>query len=319
VTPSITVSTTPSISISVTPSVSVTPSFSVTPSISISRTPSVSVSATPSVSISKTPSISLTPTPSPQYVYLTYANTEFSESTPPYVFIDNNVYVNKNGSQIVAQGPSIVDTDYAGQILYGDSLYALCDADRATYPIPAFGTATRRLRVEDNFGNVVLDSTVNAASNVDVSWSPGGGNRRYYVRGWSYFSWPTAATLTIQGMYADVGTGYYAFQYFLNTAVDGDFTITPGGGISADMYFDYPCTGASEVNFGNSAASTVLRGQYQYGYVTTGQSSTYGFGAYKLQNIVFINGEPYGLQHGDTFVRGVTTVTININTSCGLL
>jgi hypothetical protein len=159
---------------------------------------------------------------------------------------------------------------------------------------------------------------VNAASNVDVSWSPGGGNRRYYVRGWSYFSWPTAATLTIQGMYVDVGTGQYSFQYFLDTAVDGDFTITPSGGISADMYFDYPCTGASEVNFGNSPGSTVLRGQYGYASVTTGTSIYYGFSSYALQNIIFIDGIG-GLQHGDTFVRGATTVTVNITTDCGLL
>lgn len=196
-------------------------------------------------------------------------------------------------------------------------MYALCDADRATYPIPGFGTATRRLKVEDNFGNVVLDSTVNAASNVDVSWSPGGGNRTYYVRGWSYFSWPTAATLTIQGMYADVATGYYEFQYFLNTAVDGDFTISQGYGISADMSYDSSCD-TSEETISSSSSSTVLRGQYGYASVTTGTSIYYGFSSYRLQNIIFIDGIG-GLQHGDTFVKGVTTVTVNITTDCGLL
>lgn len=192
-------------------------------------------------------------------------------------------------------------------------MYALCDADRATYPIPSFGTATRRLKVEDNFGNVVLDSTVNAASNVDVSWSPGGGNRTYYVRGWSYFSWPTSATLTFGGLYVN-SSNRYVFQFELDTAVDGDFTVTANNGVQADMYFNAGCTDGSEVTFGNTPSTTVTRGQYGYGDVLTNEYHVYGFSSYRLINVVYIDGDYYA--HGSTFVRGATTVTVNITTSC---
>ena len=266
---------------------------------------------------SLTPTASLTPTVS----YLFYANTEYNTTE---VFLDNNVYVRKNPStdlvNDVFSTPGL-EMPITGSVIYqGDSIYAQSQGFTGGYPAPGYGTATRTLTVTDSALNTLYTFTgdYTTYSNINTTFSIVGG-RNYFIRGRTDFSWPTAATLSIQGMYVDVATGYYAFQYFLDTAVDGDFTITPGGGISADMYFDYPCTGVSEVNFGNSVGSTVLKGQYQYGFVTTGQSSTYGFNAYALQNIVFINGEPYGLQHGDTFVRGVTTVTININTTCGLL
>ena len=65
-------------------------------------------------------------------------------------------------------------------------------------------------------------------------------------------------------------------------------------------------------------SSNVIRetDNYLYGFVSSGISAVYGFSSYALRNIIYINGEPYGLQHGDTFVRGVTTVTVNINTNC---
>jgi hypothetical protein len=117
-------------------------------------------------------------------------------------------------------------------------------------------------------------------------------------------------------MYVDGATGYYAFQYYLDTAVDGDFTISAGGGISADMYFGAGCSGGSEVNFGNASSSTVLKGQFGYGFTSTGISAVYGFSSYTLQNIVFIDGLGYGRANGDTFVIGATTVTVNISTFC---
>jgi hypothetical protein len=118
-------------------------------------------------------------------------------------------------------------------------------------------------------------------------------------------------------MYVDGGTGQYTFQYYLDTAVDGDFTITANGGISADMYFEAGCSGGSEVNFGNASSSTVLKGQFGYGFTSTGISAVYGFSSYTLQNSLFVDGNFY--QHGDTFVRGVTTVTVNIFTGCSPL
>jgi hypothetical protein len=118
-------------------------------------------------------------------------------------------------------------------------------------------------------------------------------------------------------MYKDIGSGYYYFQYFLDTAVDGDFTISQGYGISADMSYDRSCD-TSEETISSSSSSVVQKGQYGYANVTTGTSIYYGFSSYRLQNIIFIDGIG-GLQHGDTFVKGVTTVTVNIQSNCGTL
>jgi len=208
----------------------------------------------------------------------------------------------------------VPDTDYAGQILYGDSLYALADADRATYPIPSFGTATRRLRVEDNFGNVVLDTTVNAASNVNVSWSPGGGNRRYYVRGWSYFSYPTAATLYINGLFNYLSEYYY--DVYLDSVVEGTFSIDAYG-ISTDVYFSSNCTYGSEDTLSSNAAATFTKGQRGTLYVPTGYSSTFGFVSQRVVNTIYINGNSYS--NGSTFTLGNTTVTVVINRNCQLI
>ena len=116
-------------------------------------------------------------------------------------------------------------------------------------------------------------------------------------------------------MYVDIATGQYFFQYFLNNAVDGDFTITANGGISANMSYDGYCATSEEI-ISSSSSSVVQKGQFLYGFVSSGISAVYGFSSYALQNIIYINGEPYGLQHGDTFVRGATTVTVNISTFC---
>jgi hypothetical protein len=182
--------------------------------------------------------------------------------------------------------------------------------------VPTFGTATRRLHIVDSAGNTINDVTVGYTSSTNKTFSVVGG-RTYYVRGYTNFSWPATATLTIMEMYEDIASGFYEFQYYLDNAVEGDFTITSNGGISANMYFSGDCSLGSEVTFLNSSSSTVLKGQYGYASVTTGESTSYGFGSYELQNAVYIDGEPYVLQHGDTFVRGATTVTVNIQTSCG--
>jgi hypothetical protein len=157
---------------------------------------------------------------------------------------------------------------------------------------------------------------VNAASNVDVSWSPGGGNRRYYVRGWSYFSWPTAATLTVSSL-ADNGSGQYVILCTLDTAVDGNFTIDSPYGVGADMYLGSDCNGPSEGSVGNNASLTVTRGQYGLFNLTTGLAPIYGFSAYRFYGYVYIDGNYYS--HGSTFTRGATTVTVNITTDCNLI
>jgi hypothetical protein len=246
---------------------------------------------------------------------LYYNNQEYNDGT---VFLDGNIAVNQNGSNIVNEVFTTPgDVLYtATKIFQDDSLFAQASGNIAAYPKPLYGTSTRRLHIVDSAGNTINDTTVDYNSNTNKTFTVVGG-RTYYVRGYTNFSWPTEATLTIQGMFIDAGTSYYAFQCFLNNAVDGNFTITANGGISADMYFGSGCSGGSETTFGNSDAVTVVKGQYDYIYVTTGINSFYGFGSYRLVNAVFIDGA--FLSHGDTFVRGATTVTINLTTDCGNL
>jgi hypothetical protein len=246
---------------------------------------------------------------------LYYSNSQYGDDT---VFLDGDLVVNQNGGNIITEYDNTPgDVLYTGTKIYqDDSIFAQASGNPTAYPKPTFGTSTRRLLVTDSAGNTINDTTVDYNSNTNKTFSVVGG-RTYYARSYTNFSWPTEATLTIQGMYIDYGVSQYFFQYFLNTAVDGNFTITANGGISADMYFSADCTGGSEVSFSNSAASTVIKGQYGYGFVTTGQSSTYGFSSYTLQNSLFVDGNFY--QHGDTFVRGVTTVTVNIFTGCSPL
>lgn len=241
------------------------------------------------------------------------------------MFLDGDLILNQNGSSFIPVGitpgtfpvyfPTPGDVQYTGTTIYqDDSIFAQASGNQATYPAPAFGTATRTLFIEDNAGNVINNVTVDYNSNTNKTFTVVGG-RKYYVRARTNFSWPTAATLSIGGMYVDGATGYYYFQYFLNTAVDGDFTITANGGISANMSYDGGCATSEEI-ISSSSSSVVQKGQFLYGFVSSGISAVYGFSSYALQNVIYINGEPYGLQHGDTFVRGVTTVTVNISTFC---
>ena len=81
------------------------------------------------------------------------------------------------------------------------------------------------------------------------------------------------------------------------------------------MYFTSNCTFGIETTFGNSDALTVTKGQFGYFFVTTGISAAYGFNSYNLQNVLYVDGDLYG--NGSTFVRGATTVTVNITTDCG--
>ena len=247
--------------------------------------------------------------------YIYYSNNEFSDGT---FFLDSNVFVSRASVTLVNEVFSQpVDNLITGSVIYqGNQIFGQASADLSAYPAPGSGTSTRKLQIADNFGDI-FNSTVNYATGGDVTHTfTVVGGRNYFVRASSAYAYPTQATLTIMEMYAAV-SGYYEFQYYLDEAVDGDFTITSNGGISANMYFSGNCTGGSEVTFLNSSSSTVLKGQYGYASVTTGESTSYGFGSYELQNAVYIDGEPQYLQHGDTFVRGATTVTVHIQTSCG--
>ena len=224
--------------------------------------------------------------------------------------------INQNGGNIVNEVFTTPgDVLYTGGTIYqDDSIFAQASGNTTAYPVPTFGTSTRRLHIVDSAGNTINDVTVGYTASTNKTFSVTGG-RTYYVRGYTNFSYPATATLTIMEMYEDIASGFYEFQYYLDDAVDGDFTISANGGISANMYFSGDCTGGSEVTFLNSSSSTVLKGQYGYSSVTTGESTSYGFGSYELQNAVYIDGNFYN--HGSTFVKGVTTVTVNIQTNCG--
>ena len=273
-------------------------------------------SVTPSVSVSKTPSVSVTPPVTPSRTPLVisafyYNNSEYSDGT---VFLDGNLAVNQNGGNIINEVFTTPgDVLYTGTTIYqDDSIFAQASGNISSYPKPTFGTSTRRLYIVDSAGNTINDTTVDYNSSTNKTFSVVGG-RTYYVRGYTNFSWPTSATLTIGGLYA-AGSGFYNFVFELSTAVDGDFTFTSPSGITADMFFSSGCSGPSEATFGNSSAVTVSKGQYGYGDIPTTETTSYGFSSYRLNNFVYIDGDYYA--NGSTFVRGVTTVTVSINTNC---
>ena len=72
--------------------------------------------------------------------------------------------------------------------------------------------------------------------------------------------------------------------------------------------------GSIEDTIYNNAAATVTKGQYGLGNISTGYSTSYAFNYYKLNNFVYIDGDYY--QHGSTFVKGATTVTVSLSTDC---
>ena len=80
------------------------------------------------------------------------------------------------------------------------------------------------------------------------------------------------------------------------------------------MYVGTDCSVPSEGSIGNSSFSTVTKGQFGTFSVGTGTFALFGFSAYKIYNVVYIDGSPY--YHGSTFTRGVTTVTVGIDTNC---
>jgi len=246
---------------------------------------------------------------------LYYNNSEYNDGT---VFLDGNLAVNRNGSNIINEVFTTPgDVLYTGGAIFqDDSIFAQASGNISAYPTPAYGTSTRRLQIVDSAGNTINDTTVDYGSSTNKTFSVVGG-RTYYVRGFTNFSWPPFATLTIEGLFVDNSTGYYTFQCYLNTAVDGNFTINANSGILADMYFTSNCTNGSETTFGNSDAFTVTKGQSGYFFVTTGISAAYGFNSYNLQNVLYVDGDLYS--NYSTFVRGATTVTVNIFTGCGTL
>ena len=244
----------------------------------------------------------MTPSLTPTVSYIFYANTEYDVAAEG-IFLDNNVYIRKNPStdlvNDVFSTPSL-SMPITGSVIYqGDSIYAQSQGNIGSYPAPTYGTATRTLTVTDSALNTLYNFTgdYTTYSNINTTFSIVGG-RNYFVRGRTDFAWPAAATLTFGGLYVN-GSNNYVFQFYLDTAVDGDFTVTANNGVQADMYFNAGCTEQSEVTFGNTPSTTVTKGQYGYGDVLTTESDVYGFSSYRLINVVYIDGDYYA--HGSTF------------------
>jgi hypothetical protein len=271
------------------------------------------VSITPQATVSVTPPI--TPSRSPLTITaLYYNNQEFNDGT---VFLDGNVAVNQNGSNIVNEVFTTPgDVLYTGGTIFqDDSLFAQASGNTTAYPVPSFGTSTRRLHIVDSAGNTINDTTVGYTASTNKTFSVVGG-RTYYVRGYTNFSYPTSAILTVSSL-ADNGSGQYVILCTLDTAVDGNFTIDSPYGVGADMYLGSDCNGPSEGSVGNNASLTVTKGQYGLFNLTTGLAPIYGFSAYRFYGYVYIDGNYYS--HGSTFTRGATTVTVNIDTNCNLI
>ena len=223
--------------------------------------------------------------------------------------------MNQNGSNIVNEVFTTPgDVLYTGGTIFqDDSIFGQASGNIIAYPKPAYGTSTRRLLITDSAGNTINDTTVDYNSSTNRTFTVVGG-RTYYVRGYTNFSYPTSAILYISGVAVDVSSGQYIINYNLSDAVDGNFTIDSFYGIGADMYLGTDCSGPSEGSIGNTGSSTVTRGQSGSFFLPTGTSAIFGFGAYRLYNVVYIDGSPY--YQGSTFTRGVTTVTVGIDTNC---
>jgi len=224
--------------------------------------------------------------------------------------------VNQNGGNIINEVFTTPgDVLYTGGTIFqDDSIFAQASGNTGSYPKPTYGTSTRRLLITDSAGNTINDVSVDYNSSTNKTFSVVGG-RTYYVRGYTNFSWPTYAELNITQLY-DNGSGQYVFEYYLDTAVEGNITMDANG-MSAETYVSVGCPFPSDLTIYNSVSATITKGQYGYGYINTGVSTTYGLNSSSLNNYVDIDGTRY--YTGDTFTRGVTTVRVTVNTNCQAL
>jgi hypothetical protein len=269
------------------------------------------VSITPQATVSVTPPI--TPSRSPLTITaLYYNNQEFSDGT---VFLDGNVAVNQNGSNIINEVFTTPgDVLYTGGTIFqDDSIFAQATGNIIDYPKPAYGTSTRRLYIVDSAGNTINDVTVDYNSNTTKTFTVVGG-RTYYVRGYTNFTYPSSATLYINGLFNYLSEYYY--DVYLDSVVEGTFSIDAYG-ISTDVYFTSDCTFGSEDTISSNAAATFTKGQSGTLYVPTGYSSVFGFVSQRVVNTIYINGNSYS--NGSTFTLGNTTVTVVINRNCQLI
>jgi hypothetical protein len=228
--------------------------------------------------------------------------------------------VNQNGSNIINEVFTTPgDVLYTGGTIFqDDSIFAQASGNISTYPKPAYGTSTRRLLITDSAGNTIDDTTVDYNSSTNKTFSVVGG-RTYYVRGYTNFSYPSSATLTIQNVSAfDLGGGLkYYIQGNLSDAVEGNIIIQAGQ-LNADLYSTAFC-GASEGSLSNFLSDVTLnKGTFGSFNTDTGQSYSFGLDYFSFPSFITlnINGTNQTFSNGGQFITGNTTVTVNITQGC---
>jgi hypothetical protein len=267
----------------------------------------------------------MTPSLTPTVSYIYYSNTEY-DSDSEGIFLDNNMYIRKNPSTDLVDNVFSTPGDVliTGNVIYqGDSIYAQASADPLFAP-PVFGTSTRNLNVTDQAGNTVFNSTTPYTTyNINTTFSIVGG-RNYYVRGRTDYVYPTTAVLYIFSLSVVLHNGEYyrTVTGDLSNPVDGSFTIKggPGSGVSGNLYDTEDCTfGFNTSYFYTAEDLTMNKGFYGFFSMRTDTQYFEGYNSFQFLNYIEIdNGgpNPIGLNNGQTFVVGTTTVTVSIPPDC---
>jgi hypothetical protein len=249
---------------------------------------------------------------------LYYNNSEFNDGV---VFLDGNLAINQNGSNIVNEVFTTPgDVLYtASKIYQDDSLFAQASGNTSSYPKPIFGTSTRRLLVTDSAGNTINDTTVDYNSSTNKTFSVVGG-RTYYARGYTNFSYPSSATLQIQNVAAfNLGGGLkYYIEGYLSDAVEGDIVI-PAGNLNADLYVFSSCGGGSELSISNNLSDVTLnKGFLGFFNADSGQEYNFGIDYYQFPTFIslYANGTLGTYSNGGQFTLGNTVVTVSILQGC---
>jgi hypothetical protein len=257
---------------------------------------------------------------------LYYSNQEFNDNV---IFLDGNIAINKNGDNIVNQvfatpGEILyVPPNQAGKIYQEDSLFVQATANTTQFPEPIFGTSTRTLYVYDSANNTIINSTVNYNSNINTTFSVVGG-RTYRAYASTQYTYPTTAVLYIFSLSVVLHNGEYyrTVTGDLSNWVDGSFTIKggPGFGVSGNLYDTTDCTfGFNTSNFYTAEDFAMNRGFYGFFSMRTDTQYFEGYNSFQFLNYIAIdNGgpNPIGLNNGQTFVVGTTTVTVSIPPDC---
>jgi hypothetical protein len=247
------------------------------------------------------------------------------------IFLDGNIAINSNGTNIINEvftTPGDVlyvpdGTPQAPIIYQDDSLFVSATANTTQFPEPIFGTSTRTLYIEDSAGNVINNVTVGYTSNTNKTFSVVGG-RTYRARHSTSYVYPTTANLYIYylGVVEYNGEYYRSIVGELSNWVDGNFIIKggPGTGVSGNLYDQFDCTFGYDTSYFQQADDlTMNKGFYGNFSMRTNTQYFGGYNSFAFINYIAIdNGgaNPIGLNNGQTFVVGTTTVTVNIPQVC---